>query len=78
MLDMSRPEIRQAYLMGVDAGKTNIAAELDRVAEVTETRICRELKRFELQLIARRSSARARVVAQCIALIKEEDYIDED
>lgn len=74
MLDMTKPEIRQAYLIGVEAGKTSLATELDRVAVVTETRIVRELDRFRVQLVGRRSSARARVVAQCIALIKGEDY----
>jgi hypothetical protein len=71
---MSRPEIRQAYLIGVDAGKASLGTELDRVAEVTETRIVRELDRFRVQLVGRRSSARARVVAQCISLIRGEDF----
>ena len=74
MLDMSKPEIRQAYLLGVDAGKQTLATELDRVAVITETRIARQLEQFRVQLVNRRSSARARVVAQCIALIKGEDY----
>lgn len=74
MLDMSRPEIRQAYLIGVDAGKASLGTELDRVAEITETRIVRELDRFRVQLVGRRSSARARVVAECIALIRGEDF----
>jgi hypothetical protein len=76
MLDLSRPEIRQAYLIGVDAGKASLGTELDRVAQVTETRIVRELEKFRLELVGRRSSARARVVAQAIALIQGEDYDD--
>lgn len=74
MIDLSKPEIKQAYLMGVEAGKQTLATELDRVAEVTENRITRELDRFRRELIARRSTARARVVAQAIALIKGEEY----
>lgn len=74
MLDLSKPEIRQAYLLGVDTGLANGGAEMNRVAQTTETRIVRELEAFRLQLVARRSSARARVVAQCIALIRGEDY----
>jgi hypothetical protein len=47
---------------------------LDRVAQITETRIVRELEKFRLELVGRRSSARARVVAQAIALIRGEDF----
>lgn len=78
MIDLTKPEIKQAYLIGLEAGKLNYAAELDRVAVVTETRIVRELDQFRRKLIAQRSTVRARVVAICIALIKGEDYIDED
>lgn len=74
MLDMSKPEIRQAYLIGIDAGKQTLATELDRVATVTETRIVRELDKFRRELIARRSTARARVVEQAIALIQGEVF----
>ncbi|MGI9142714.1 MAG: hypothetical protein ACR2IJ_05940 [Fluviibacter sp.] len=74
MLDLSKPEVKQAYLLGVEAGKQTLATELDRVAEVTETRILRELNRFRLELIGRRSTARARVIAQAIALIRGEEY----
>lgn len=74
MLDMTKPEIRQAYLLGLDAGKTSLGAELDRVAQVTETRIVRELDQFRRRLLAQRSTARSRVVGQCIALIQGEVF----
>jgi hypothetical protein len=77
MIDLTKPEIRQAYLIGVEAGKMNLAQELDRVAVVTETRIVRELDRFRRECNARRSTARGRVVAQCIALIKGEEFVDD-
>jgi hypothetical protein len=77
MIDLTKPEIRQAYLIGVEAGKMNLAMELDRVAVVTETRIVRELDRFRLKLNAQRSMVRGRVVAQCIALIKGEELLDD-
>jgi hypothetical protein len=75
---MSKPEIRQAYLIGVDAGKSALSTELDRVAQTTETRIVRELDRFRRELIERRSTARSRVVAHCIAIIKGEDFSEQD
>lgn len=78
MLDMSKPEIRQAYLIGVEAGKNSLSAELDRVAQTTETRIVRELDRFRRELVERRSTARSRVVAHCIAIIKDEVFDDSD
>lgn len=74
MLDLSKPEVKQAYLMGVEAGKSTLAKELDHVAVTTENRILRQLEKFRLELVGRRSSARARVVSMCIALIKDEDY----
>ena len=77
MIDLSKPEIRQAYLIGIEAGKLNHAKELDRVAVVTETRILRELDKFRLELNARRSTVRARVVAQCIALVKGEEFVND-
>lgn len=77
MIDLSKPEIRQAYLIGIEAGKLDYAKELDRVAVVTETRIVRELDRFRLELNARRSTVRARVVAQCIALVKGEEFLND-
>ena len=77
MIDLSKPEIRQAYLIGVEAGKMNYAKELDRVAVVTETRIVRELDLFRRRLNNQRSTARGRVVAQCIALIKGEEFVDD-
>ena len=77
MIDLTKPDVRQAYLLGIEAGKMNYAQELDRVAVVTETRILRELDRFRLELNARRSTVRARVVAQCIALIKGEEFVND-
>ena len=77
MIDLSKPEIRQAYLIGVEAGKMNYAKELDRVAVVTETRIVRELDLFRRRLNNQRSTTRGRVVAQCIALIKGEEFVDD-
>jgi hypothetical protein len=77
VIDLTKPDVRQAYLLGIEAGKMNYAQELDRVAVVTETRILRELDRFRLELNARRSTVRARVVAQCIALIKGEEFVND-
>ena len=70
MLDMTKPEIRQAYLIGVEAGKTSLATELDRVAVVTETRIVRQLDQFRRQLIAERSPQRSEIVAKCIRVVQ--------
>jgi hypothetical protein len=55
----------------------NYAQELDRVAVVTETRIVRQLDMFRRECNAKRSTARGRVVAQCIALIKGEEFVDD-
>jgi hypothetical protein len=77
VIDLTKPEIKQAYLIGIEAGKMNYAAELDRVAQVTETRIVRELDQFRRKLNNQRSTARGRVVAQCIALIKGEEFVDD-
>jgi hypothetical protein len=77
VIDLTKPDVRQAYLLGIEAGKMNLAMELDRVAVVTETRIVRELDRFRLKLNAQRSLMRGRVVAQCIALIKGEELLDD-
>jgi hypothetical protein len=74
MLDLSKPEIKQAYLLGIEAGKANYSTELDRVAVVTETRIVRELDLFRRRLTRQGSDARGRVVGQCIALIKGEVF----
>ena len=78
MLDLSKPEIRQAYLLGIDTGKLNAAAEVDRMVQVTENRIIRELDRFQRELIASRSTSRARVISMAIARIKGEDWVDND
>ncbi len=72
MIDLTKPEIKQAYLLGVEAGKFTVAAELDRVAQVTETRIVRQLDEFRLRLVAQRSLQRSRIVELCIQIIKGE------
>ena len=77
MIDLTKPDVRQAYLLGIEAGKMNYAQELDRVAVVTETRIVRQLDMFRRECNAKRSTARGRVVAQCIALIKGEEFQDD-
>lgn len=78
LLDLSRPEIKQAYLMGIEAGRLEMAAHSDRLVTITETRIIRELDRFERELIARRSTSRARVISMAIARIKGEEWVDND
>lgn len=77
MLDLSKPEIKQAYLLGIETGKSNYAVEIDRMVEVTENRIIRELDRFRRELIARRSTARARVLDMAISRIKGEEWVDD-
>lgn len=77
MIDLTKPEIKQAYMLGIEAGKLNQAAEMDRVAQVTETRIVRELDRFRRKLNEQRSTTRGRVVEQCIALIQGEEFLDD-
>jgi hypothetical protein len=72
MIDMSKPELRQAYLMGIETARAEMSAELDRVAVVTETRIVRELDRFRRQMIAERSPQRSEIVAKCIRIIQGE------
>jgi hypothetical protein len=77
MIDLTNPEVKQAYLLGIEAGKANYSTELDRVAQVTETRIVRELDQFRRRLNKQRSTARGRIVAQCIAIIQGEEFVDE-
>ena len=72
MIDLTKPEIKRAYLLGVEAGKFTVAAELDRVAQVTETRIVRQLDEFRLSLVAQRSLQRSRIVELCIQIVKGE------
>jgi hypothetical protein len=77
VIDLTKPELRQAYLMGIEAARADMSAELDRVAVVTETRIVRELDRFRRQMIAERSPQRSEIVAKCIRIIKGEVVVDD-
>lgn len=72
MIDMSKPELRQAYLMGVEAARAELSAELDRVAVVTENRIVKDLEHFRKQLVRKRMPSHSRIVVDCIAIIKGE------
>ena len=77
MIDLTKPELRQAYLMGIEAARADMAKELDRVAVVTETRIVRQLDQFRRQLIAERSPQRSEIVAKCIRVIQGEVVVDD-
>jgi hypothetical protein len=77
VIDLTKPEVKQAYLLGLEAGKYSVAAELDRVAQVTETRIVRQLDQFRRRLIAERSPQRSRIVELCIQIIQGEDVVDD-
>lgn len=77
MIDLTKPELRQAYLMGVEAARAEMGKELDRVAVVTETRIVRQLDQFRRQLIAERSPQRSEIVAKCIRVIQGEVVVDD-
>jgi hypothetical protein len=72
MLDLSKPEIKQAYLMGVEAGKTITANDADRAAQETENRIVAELDRFKSKLEHHDCVVQAGVVAHCLAIINGE------
>jgi hypothetical protein len=77
MIDLTKPELRQAYLMGIEAARAEMSAELDRVAVVTETRIVRQLDQFRRQLIAERSPQRSEIVAKCIRVVQGEVVVDD-
>lgn len=72
MIDMSKPEIKQAYLMGVEAGKTITAGDADRAAQNTENRIVYELGLYRSKLEKHDCVVQAAVVARCLALIQGE------
>ena len=72
MIDMSKPEIKQAYLMGVEAGKTITAGDADRAAQNTENRIVYELGLYRSKLQKHDYLVQAAVVAHCLALIQGE------
>jgi hypothetical protein len=77
MIDLSKPEIRQAYLLGIETAKAEMAVEMDRVAVVTETRIVRQLDQFRRKLIAERSPQRSEIVAKCIRVVQGEVVNDD-
>jgi hypothetical protein len=72
MIDMSKPEIKQAYLMGVEAGKTITAGDADRAAQNTENRIVYELDLYRSKLEKHDCVVQAAVVTRCLALIQGE------
>ena len=72
MIDMSKPELRQAYLMGIEAARAEMSAELDRVAVVTEKRIVKDLEHFRKQLVRKRMPSHSRIVVDCIAIVQGE------
>jgi hypothetical protein len=73
MLDLTKPEIKQAYLLGVEAGRSNSKADADRAAQATENRIVYELERYRVKLEKENPSA-AGHVAVCIGIINGEVY----
>lgn len=72
MIDISKPELRQAYLMGIEAARAEMSKELDRVAHVTETRIVRQLDIYRRRMIRDKSPYLSEIVADCIRLIQGE------
>jgi len=76
MLDLSKPEIRHAYLMGVEAGKATVTADADRAAQNTENRIVYELDLYRLKLVKNDCVVQAGVVAHCLRLIQGEVISD--
>jgi hypothetical protein len=77
VIDLTKPEIKQAYLLGVEAGKFTVAAELDRVAQVTETRILNDLEHLRKQLRRKRMPSHSRIVELCMQVIKGEVVSDD-
>jgi len=73
MLDLTKPEVEQAYRIGVAAGRTNAKQDADRAAQATEDRIVYELDRYRIRLEKENPSA-AGHVAVCSAIITGEVY----
>jgi hypothetical protein len=73
MLDLTEPQIRQAYLLGVETGKASANQDSDRAAEATENRIISELERYRVRL-KKENPKMAEHIAVCIAIIKGEVY----
>ena len=72
MIDLTKPELRQAYLMDVEAGKTISAGDADRAAQNTENRIVYELGLYRSKLEKNDCVVQAAVVTRCLALIQGE------
>jgi hypothetical protein len=73
MLDLTKPEIEQAYRLGVAAGLANAKVDADRAAQATENRIVYELERYRVRVEKENPSA-AGHVAVCIGIINGEVY----
>lgn len=76
MIDLSKPEIKQAYLTGIDVGRATFDKELDRVAVVTETRIVCDLEAYRERLLAKGEFIAAGAVTNCIAVVTGEETND--
>jgi hypothetical protein len=72
MLDMTKPEIKQAYLLGVEAGRSSANTDADRAAQNTENRIVYELGLYHTKLVKHDCVVQAGVVKHCIGLIQGE------
>jgi hypothetical protein len=74
MLDLTKPEIKQAYLLGVEAGRSSANTDADRAAQNTENRIVYELGLYHTKLVKNDCVVQAAVVAHCIRLIQGEVF----
>ncbi len=72
MLDLNKPEIKQAYLLGVEAGRAGANTDADRAAQNTENRIVYELGLYHTKLVKHDCVVQAAVVKRCIGLIQGE------
>jgi hypothetical protein len=74
MLDLTKPEIEQAYRLGVAAGLANAKVDADRAAQNTENRIVYELGLYHTKLVKNDCVVQAAVVTHCIKLIQGEVF----
>ena len=72
MLDLSKTEIRHAYLMGVEAGKATVTVDADRAAQNTENRIVYELELYRSKLVKNDCVVQAGIVTHCLGIINGE------